>query len=180
NVTGTSDLTPCEAQMNLLKKLCPDAKTVGMLFCSSEQNSFFQVSLAKAACEKLGLKTIEGSVSNSNEIAQVVQSLCGKCDVIYSPTDNMIAAGMTTVAQVANENKIPTIVGEEGMVQSGGLATYGINYYELGKQTAKMAVEILKGEKTPAEMPVQYLSKCDLSVNEETAKILGITIPADL
>lgn len=92
----------------------------------------------------------------------------------------MIAAGMTTVAQVANENKIPTIVGEEGMVQSGGLATYGINYYELGKQTAKMAVEILKGEKTPAEMPVQYLSKCDLSVNEETAKILGITIPADL
>lgn len=180
NVTGTSDLTPCEAQMNLLKKLCPDAKTVGMLFCSSEQNSFFQVSLAKAACEKLGLKTIEGSVSNSNEIAQVVQSLCGKCDVIYSPTDNMIAAGMTTVAQVANENKIPTIVGEEGMVQSGGLATYGINYYELGKQTAKMAVQILKGEKTPAEMPVQYLSKCDLSVNEETAKILGITIPADL
>ena len=180
NVTGTSDLTPCEAQMNLLKKLCPDAKTVGMLFCSSEQNSFFQVSLAKAACEKLGLKTIEGSVSNSNEIAQVVQSLCGKCDVIYSPTDNMIAAGMTTVAQVANENKIPTIVGEEGMVQSGGLATYGINYYELGKQTAKMAVEILKGEKTPAEMPIQYLSKCDLSVNEETAKILGITIPADL
>ena len=180
NVTGTSDLTPCEAQMNLLKKLCPDAKTVGMLFCSSEQNSFFQISLAKAACEKLGLKTIEGSVSNSNEIAQVVQSLCGKCDVIYSPTDNMIAAGMTTVAQVANENKIPTIVGEEGMVQSGGLATYGINYYELGKQTAKMAVEILKGEKTPAEMPIQYLSKCDLSVNEETAKILGITIPADL
>ena len=180
NVTGTSDLTPCEAQMNLLKKLCPDAKTVGMLFCSSEQNSFFQVSLAKAACEKLCLKTIEGSVSNSNEIAQVVQSLCGKCDVIYSPTDNMIAAGMTTVAQVANENKIPTIVGEEGMVQSGGLATYGINYYELGKQTAKMAVEILKGEKTPAEMPIQYLSKCDLSVNEETAKILGITIPSDL
>ena len=166
--------------MNLLKKLCPDAKTVGMLFCSSEQNSFFQVSLAKAACEKLGLKTIEGSVSNSNEIAQVVQSLCGKCDVIYSPTDNMIAAGMTTVAQVANENKIPTIVGEEGMVQSGGLATYGINYYELGKQTAKMAVRILKDGAKPSDMPIEYLEKCDLKINQETADILGITIPEDL
>ena len=92
----------------------------------------------------------------------------------------MIAAGMATVAQVANENKIPTIVGEEGMVLSGGLATYGINYYELGKQTAKMAVKILKGEATPAEMPIEYLEKCDLSVNEETAKTLGITIPENL
>ena len=92
----------------------------------------------------------------------------------------MIAAGMATVAQVANENKIPTIVGEGGMVLSGGLATYGINYYELGKLTAEMAVQILKGEKKPAEMPVQYLKKFDLNVNEETAKALGITIPENL
>ncbi len=180
NVTGTSDLTPCEAQIDLLRKIVPNATKVGLIYCSSEQNSLFQIALAKAACEKVGLQYVEGSVSNSNEIQQVVTSLCGKVDAIYAPTDNMIAAGMATVAQVANENKIPTIVGEEGMVLSGGLATYGINYYELGKQTAKMAVKILKGEATPAEMPIEYLEKCDLSVNEETAKTLGITIPENL
>ena len=180
NVTGTSDLTPCEAQMDLLKKLVPNAAKVGMLYCSSEQNSHFQIALAKAACDKLGLKYVDGTVSNSNEIQQVVTSLCGKVDAIYSPTDNMIAAGMATVAQVANEKGIPTICGEEGMVAAGGLATYGINYYELGKQTAAMAVEILRDGKKPAEMPIQYLQKCDLSINEATAKALGITIPENL
>jgi len=180
NVTGTSDLTPCAAQMALLKKIFPEAKTVGMLYCSSEENSIFQIKLAKEACDKLGLKYIDGTVSNSNEIQQVVQSLCGKVDVIYSPTDNMIAAGMSLVAQVATENNTPTIVGEEGMCNAGGLATYGINYYELGKQTAKMAVEILRDGKKPQDMPIQYLDSCDLKVNKETAKKLGIKLPADL
>ncbi len=180
NVSGTSDLTPCAAQMQLIKKLFPEAKTVGMLFCSSEQNSYFQIALAEKACDELGLKYVEATVSNSNEIQQVTQSLCGKCDVIYSPTDNMIAAGMALVAQVAIENGKPTICGEDGMVQAGGLATYGINYYELGKQTAAMAVEILKNGKNPAEMPIQYLDKCDLSINKATAEALGITIPDNL
>lgn len=180
NVTGTSDLTPCAAQMELITTLFPEAKTVGMLYCSSEQNSHFQVKLAEEACEKLGLEYVEATVSNSNEIQQVTQSLCGKVDVIYSPTDNMIAAGMPLVAKVAIENKIPTIVGEEGMCKAGGLATYGINYYELGKQTARMAVRILKGESKPAEMPIEYLDTCDFLVNEETAKALGLTISADL
>lgn len=180
NVTGTSDLTPCAAQMELIKKLYPEAKTVGMLYCSSEQNSHFQIKLAEEACDKLGLKYIEATVSNSNEIQQVTQSLCGKVDVIYSPTDNMIAAGMPLVGQVALENKIPVIVGEEGMCRAGGLATYGINYYELGKQTAKMAVRILKGEAKPATMPIEYLDTCDFVVNEETAKVLGVKIPAEL
>lgn len=180
NVSGTSDLTPCAAQMSLLKKLVPNAKKVGMLYCSSEQNSYFQIKLAEKACENLGLEYVEATVSNSNEIQQVTQNLCGKVDVIYSPTDNMIAAGMALVAQVATENGIPTICGEEGMVKSGGLATYGINYYELGKQTAAMAVEILKNGKNPAEMPIQYLDKCDLAVNEKTAQKLGIKIPSDL
>ena len=180
NVTGTSDLTPCAAQMDLIKKLFPEAKTVGILYCSSEQNSLFQVKLAEDACDKIGLKYVEATVSNSNEIQQVTQSLCGKVDVIYSPTDNMIAAGMPLVAKIATDNKVPTICGEEGMVKAGGLATYGINYYELGKQTAKMAVQILKGEKKPAEMPIEYLSTCDFVVNQETAKALGVTVPADL
>ena len=180
NVTGTSDLTPCAAQIDLLKKIVPNAKTVGMVYCSSEQNSLFQITIAKAACDKVGLKYIDATVSNSNEIQQVVQSLVGKVDAIYAPTDNMIAAGMATVAQVANENKIPTIVGEDGMVKSGGLATYGIDYVELGKQTATMAVDILKNGKKPADMPIQYLQNCTLSVNQDTVAKLGITMPADL
>ncbi len=177
NVTGTSDLTPVSAQVDLLKRVVPNAKTVGLMFCSSEQNSIFQIGLAKAACERSGLNYVEASVSNSNEIQQVTQSLVGKVDAIYIPTDNMLAAGMPLVAQVANENKIPTIVGEDGMVQGGGALTYGINYYELGRQTAVQAVAILKGEKKPADMPIEYLEKCDLSYNEETLKALGITLP---
>ena len=180
NVSGTSDLTPCAEQINLLKTLVPAAKTVGMLYCSSEQNSIFQINLAKAACDRLGLNYIDATVSNSNELQQVTQSLVGKVDAIYAPTDNMIAAGMMTVAQVANDNKIPTIVGEEGMVQQGALATYGINYYELGKQTAAMAVDILAHGKNPADMPIQYLEKCTFEVNEDTVAKLGITIPESL
>jgi putative tryptophan/tyrosine transport system substrate-binding protein len=180
NVSGTSDLTPCAAQIDLLKKIVPSAKTVGLLYCSSEQNSIFQINLAKAECDKIGLKYIDATVSNSNEIQQVTQSLVGKVQAIYAPTDNMIAAGMATVAMVTNQNKIPVICGEDGMVKSGGLATYGINYYELGKQTATMAVDILKNGKKPATMPIQYLSKCDLSVNQDTVKALGIAMPADL
>lgn len=180
NVSGTSDLTPVAAQISLLKKILPNAKKVGLIYCSSEQNSIFQINLAKEACKKEGLSFVEATVSNSNEVQQVAQSLVGKVDAIYVPTDNMLAAGMATVAMVANSAKIPTICGEKGMVDAGGFVTYGINYYELGMQTAKMAVEILRDGKKPADMPIQYLEKCDLAVNEETAAKLGITVPADL
>ncbi|MBQ5474830.1 MAG: ABC transporter substrate-binding protein, partial [Lachnospiraceae bacterium] len=112
----------------------------------------------------------------SNEIQTVVQSMVGEVDVIYAPTDNMIAAGMATVSMVATENKIPIIVGEEGMCNNGGLATYGIDYYKLGQKTADMAKEILEDGKDPAEMPIQYLSvdECALTVNQEIADELGI------
>ena len=180
NVSGTSDLTPVAAQISLLKQIVPNAKTVGLLYCSSEANSIFQINIAQEACKANGLEFIEGSVSSSNEIQQVTQSLVGKVDAFYIPTDNMLAAGIANVAMVANNEKLPTICGEDGMVVSGGLATYGINYYELGKQTAKMAVEVLRDGKKPADMPIQYLNKCDLSVNEATAKKLGITVPSDL
>ncbi len=180
NVSGTSDLTPVAQQISLLKKILPEAKRVGLVFCSSEQNSLFQIELAKAACTDEGLSYVLGSVSNSNEIQQVVQSLVGKVDAIYIPTDNMLAAGMATVSMVAIQNKLPVICGEDGMVQSGGLCTYGVNYYELGKQTAAMAVEIFKNGANPADMPIQYLEKCDFSKNEATEKALGITLPSNL
>jgi putative ABC transport system substrate-binding protein len=180
NVSGTSDLNPVEAQIELLKKLVPAAKTIGFIYCSSEQNSKFQIDLAKQAADKLGLKYVETTVSNSNEIQQVTQSLVGKVQAVYAPTDNMIASGIPTVTGVLTPAKIPLICGEEGMVKAGGLATYGVNYYELGKQTAAMAVAILKDGKKPADMPIQYLKNCDFTVNEEVAAKLGVAIPAEL
>ncbi len=180
NVTGTSDLTPVAAQIDLLKKLVPSAKKIGLLYCSSEENSKFQIAIAKEACKKNGLSFVDATVSNTNEVQQVVQSLVGKVDAIYTPTDNMIASSMAAVALVTTEAKIPVITGEDGMCQSGGLATYGINYYKLGKQTAKMAIDIIANKKKPADMPIQYLSECDFSYNKEVAAALGIEIPAEL
>ena len=175
NVTGTSDMTPVKEQIDLLKKLIPDAKTVGVLYCSAESNSVLQADMAKEACKAAGLEAADYTVSSSNEIQTVVESMIGKVDVIYAPTDNMIAAGMATVAMIANENKIPIICGEEGMVKEGGLATYGINYYELGYKTGEMAAKILTEGADPASMPIEYLSteECSLLINKETADTLG-------
>ena len=180
NVTGTSDLTPVKEQIGLISQIVPEAKTVGLVYCSSEANSKFQIQIAKQEAEALGLQTIEATVSNSNEIQQVLQSLVGKVEVIYIPTDNMLAAGMATVAQVTVPAGIPVICGESGMVENGGTATYGINYYNLGKLTAKQAVEILKEGKKPAEMPIEYSSECDLVLNKESAEEMGIQLPQDL
>lgn len=180
NVSGTSDLTPVKEQMDLIPQIVPGAKNVGIVYCSSEANSKFQVELAKEEAQALGLEVVEGTVSNSNEIQQVVQSLVGKVDAIYIPTDNMLAAGMATVVGVTNPAKIPVICGEEGMVTNGGTATYGINYYDLGKLTAAQAVSILADGKNPTEMPIEYSKDCKLVLNEDAAAQMGIEFPQDL
>ena len=178
NVTGTSDLTPVTEQIDLLKELIPEAKTVGILYCYAKSNSVLQAEMAKEACEEAGLASEDYTVSSSNEIQTVVESMIGKVDAIYAPTDNMIAAGMATVAMVANENKIPVICGEEGMVKEGGFATYGINYYELGYKAGEMAAQILTEGADPAEMPIGYLAaeECSLMINGDTAETLGIDV----
>lgn len=178
NVTGTSDLTPIKEQITLLKELLPEAKKVGILYCSAESNSVFQADIAKKEIESAGLTWEEFTVSSSNEMQSVTESMIGKVDCIYSPTDNTIAAGMAAVAMVANENNLPAIVGEAGMVAAGGLATYGVDYYNLGKLTATQAVKILKGEATPAQMPIEYLTadQCAFAGNEETAAIYNIDL----
>ena len=178
NVTGTSDLTPVKEQVELLQKILPDAKKVGILYCSAESNSEIQAQMAKEAIEAAGMTSQDFTVSSSNEIQTVVQSMVGKVDAIYAPTDNTIAAGMTTVGMVAGDNKLPVICGESGMVENGGLATYGIDYYQLGYMTGQQAVRILTEGASPADMPIEYLpaEKCELTVNEETASTLGIDV----
>ena len=178
NVSGTSDLTPVKEQIELLTKLLPDAKKVGILYCSAEANSVLQSDMAEAACADAGLESEVFTVSSSNEIQQVVESMVGKVDVIYCPTDNTIAAGMATVAMVANYNGLPTICGEEGMVDAGGLATYGIDYYQLGYMAGEQAVDILVNGADISTMPIGYLSadRCALATNQETADALGIDL----
>ena len=178
NVTGSSDLTPIKAQISLLQKVLPEAKTVGVLYCSAESNSEIQLQMTKEACTAAGLDVEEFSVASSNEIQSVVESAVGKVDCIYTFTDNTIAAGMNTVSMVANENNLPVICGEQGMVEAGGLCTYSIDYYELGYIAGEMAVKILKGEAEPATMPIEYYpeEKCEFVGNEDTAKLLGIDI----
>jgi putative ABC transport system substrate-binding protein len=182
NVSGTSDLTPIKGQIELLTQLVPNAKNIAILYCSSESNSKIQAEIAIEAATEYGLTAIEATVSNSNEIQQVVQSLVGKVDAIYAPTDNVIAAGMPTVSLVANDNGIPVICGEKGMVDAGGLATYGIDYYKLGRLTGEQAVKIIKGEADTATMPIEYLpdAEYELTINDEVATKLGIVIPEEL
>lgn len=181
NITGTSDLTPVQQQIDLLVQLLPEAETIAIMYTGSEDNSIFQAAIAKEAAEAAGLKTIEFTVTDSNSIQSVAQSMVGKVDAVYIPTDNLLAEGMANVASVCNANNLPVIVGESGMVENGGLASYGIDYYNLGYKTGEMAVKILKGA-DPASMPIEYLptEECELTINQTAADELGLTIPEDL
>lgn len=180
NVTGTTDMNPIKEQVDLLLKLVPNAKTIGTVYCSSEVNSETQVKLMKEYAQSKGLTVVEATVSTVNDIQQATQSLVGKVDAIYEPTDNIIASAMPTLAAITNPAKIPVICGEPNMVKAGGLATYGVDYYQLGLQTGEMAADILSGKTKPAEMPIQALKEMKLTINETNAKLLGITIPSDM
>ncbi|MEG2652179.1 MAG: ABC transporter substrate-binding protein [Ruthenibacterium sp.] len=182
NVSGTSDMNPVDKQAKLLQTLVPDVKTVGIMYCSAEDNSILQADLAKTAFEALGMKVVIATAADSNEIQPVTTKMCGEVDAIYIPTDNAFAAAMPTVAMVANPAKIPVICGEQSMTEAGGLATYSIDYYNLGKMTAQQAFDILVKGADISTMPIGMMDEADLSlyINEETAAELGITIPSDL
>ncbi|NLV47963.1 MAG: ABC transporter substrate-binding protein [Clostridiaceae bacterium] len=180
NVSGTSDLTPVREQFDLMMKLVPGAQKIAILYTSSETNSVFQANMAKEAASALGLDVVEATVSSSNEIQQVIESVIDSVDAIYIPTDNTFANAMSTVTMVTEPRNVPVIVGEEGMVNNGGLGTIGINYYNLGYQTGEMAVRILKDGAKPADMPIEYLQDTSVTINTDVAEQLGITIPADL
>lgn len=180
NVTGTTDMNPVDEQVDLLLKLVPQTKTIGAIYCSSEVNSQMQVNLMKKYAESKGIKVIEATVSTVNDIQQAAQSLVGKVDAIYVPTDNVLASAMPTLASVTDEAKTPVITGESNMVKSGGFATLGVDYYKLGFQTGEMAADILSGKSKPGNMPIQALKEMKVTINDQVAKKLGITIPEDI
>ena len=180
NVSGTSDMNPVFAQIELLKKLAPEAKTVGVLFTSGETNSVIQAAMAKEAIEAQGMTYVEGTATNTNDVQQAVQQLVGKCDAIYLPTDNVMASSMPIIYGVTAESKTPVICGESGMVYNGGLATLGISYFQLGYETGLMAVEVLGGADI-SEMPIRFATDgFEYAINKTVADEIGLEIPDDL
>lgn len=178
NVTGTSDKNPVKEQLELLKKIAPDAKTVGIVYSSGEVNSAVQVKWAKEAAGDLGLEIKESAISASSEVQQAANSL--DVDAYYVPTDNNVVTALEGLLQAAQTKQIPVIAADGESVKRGATATYGINYEKLGEQTAEMAVKILKDGEKPADMPVETLTDVDLYVNTAAAKKVGVTIPKDL
>lgn len=180
NVTGTTDMNPIEAQLDLLLQLVPGAKTIGTIYCSSEVNSQLQVDILKAAAKTKGVEVKEATVSTVNDIQQAARSLVGKVQGIYVPTDNILASAMPTLAIVTEEAKLPVVAGEGGMVKAGGVATLGIDYYKLGVQTGEMAADILSGKSKPQDMAIQSQKEFSVIVNEANAKKIGLTIPEEI
>lgn len=180
NVTGTSDMNPVEEQLKLIKELKADAKSVGIIYSSGEVNSKVQVDAAKAVADKLGLTIQEAAITSATEVKQAAESMVGKVDAFYIPTDNMVVSSIAAVLGVAEAQKIPVIAGEENSVKSGAIATYGIDYTKLGEQTADMAVKILKGEAKPGDMPVEMQADMKLVLNKKAAEKMGVTIPQSM
>ena len=174
NLTGTTDAGPIEEQVNLLLSLIPEGGKIGIIYNSSEPNSVIQGDQATAVIEAAGSSVVLKTVSSTNEVLQAVESLAGEVQGIYIPTDNTLASTMATVADVAKANKIPVVTAFSENDTVSGLATYGIDYYELGRQTGEMALEILENDADPATMPVESSNNLKLIINEEMAKEIGI------
>lgn len=180
NVTGTSDMNPVKEQLDLLLKIVPNAKAVGVIYCSSEVNSQLQTDILKKAAADKGIAIKEATVSNVNDIQQAARSLVGNVDAIYVPTDNVLASAMPTLSTVTEEAKLPVICGEGGEVKAGGLATLGVDYYKLGFQAGEMAADILSGKSKPADMAIQTQKEFNAIVNMKVAEKIGVKIPEDV
>ncbi|HEM5270213.1 TPA: ABC transporter substrate-binding protein [Streptococcus suis] len=172
-LTGTSDQAPIDKQVELLGQAVPDAKTVGILYTTSERNSEVQVEQAKELLEKAGYKVVVKGITSSNEVQDAATSLMKDVDALFIPTDNTVASTMTMIGELSVEHKVPVIGGSTDMVDEGGLLTYGTNYEALGRQTAKMAIKIIEGANV-SETAVEYPETVSLHVNEEMAQKLGI------
>ena len=177
NISGTSDLAPLEKQAAMVKELFPDAKNVGLIYCSAEANSQYQVDTVKGYLEEMGYNCTLYPFADSNDATAVIQSACETSDVIYTPTDNTVAANATLVDNICQPAGIPIVAGEEGTASGCGVATLSISYYDLGVTTGKMAVKILTGEADISTLPVAYADKFTEKYNPIIAENLGVTIP---
>lgn len=179
NVSGTSDCAPLNEQAAMLLELFPDTKKVGLLYCSAEANSQYQVDTVKAALEAKGVECTYYAFSDSNDLATITTNAANNSDVIYVPTDNTAAANTSIVDNICRPAKVPVIAGEEGICDGCGVATLSISYYDLGVGTGRMAIKILKGESDISKMPIEYAPKFTKKYNKRICEALGIKVPAD-
>lgn len=180
NVTGASDMNPVSAQIDLAMKILPNAKTAGLIYCSSEVNSEIQGNEMKKRAGELGLNVVEKTVSSVNDIQQVAESMVGQVDFIYVPTDNVIASSIPTLVKVTDPAKIPVFVGADSMAKDGAFASLSVDYYRLGKTAGTMAAKILKGEAKPQDMAIETQKDLEVIINKKDAETLGIQIPEDI
>ena len=176
NVSGTSDLVPLEDQAALIKELFPEAGTVGLLYCSGEPNSVYQVETVRAELEGMGYACEAYAFTDANDLGAVALTACDGSDLIYIPTDNTVAANTETVANVVIPAGVPVVGGDPGICSGCGVATITCDYYELGRLTGELAAEILRGETDVSALPVQYLEPLKV-YNAENCAALGVEIP---
>ena len=179
NISGTADLAPLDQQAAMFTELLPEAKTVGILYCSAEPNSVYQADTVKAALEAQGITVNVYTFADSNDVATVTASACAENDALYVPTDNTAASCAEAINNVAEPAGVPIIAGEEGICAGCGVATLSINYYDLGVTTGKMAAKILTGEANISEMPIEYFPDPVKKYNPAICEALGITVPED-
>ncbi len=177
NISGTSDLAPLDQQADMITELFPDAKNVGILYCSGEPNSVYQAKVVKDCLEKKNIAVEVYTFADSNDVSTVTSSACANSDVIYIPTDNTAASCTEAISAVALPAGVPIVAGEEGICKGCGVATLSIDYYELGRTTGQMAVKILKGEANVSEMPIEYYPNPVKKYNADIASKLNVTIP---
>lgn len=178
NVSGASDLAPLDKQADMIKELFPNAKNVGLLYCSAEANSIYQITEMEKYLDNMGIKHTRYAFTDSNDVASVTQSACSGCDVIYIPTDNTAASCTEAIRNVVEPAKVPVVAGEEGICSGCGVATLTISYYDLGYTTGKMAVQVLTGSDV-SKMPIEYAANPIKKYNAELCQALGISIPSD-
>lgn len=177
NISGTTDLAPLDGQAEMLKELFPDAKNVGLLYCSAEPNSAYQINTIKPMLEEMGYTCTEYAFTDSNDVASIATNACASSDVIYIPTDNTAATCTETIRNVVVPAGVPVIAGEQGICSGCGVATLSIDYYELGEMTGQMAYDILVGGQNPGEMEIQPAPTFTKMYNESICQELGLTVP---
>lgn len=179
NISGTSDLPPLDQQAAMIQELFPEAEKVGLVYCSAEPNSVFQVETVQGYLEEMGYTCTQYAFTDVNDLSSVAQTACDSSDVIYIPTDNTAANNTETIANVVVPAGVPVVAGEAGICSGCGVATLSIDYYELGQITGQMAAQILSGEASVSEMAIQYDTTLDKMYNAANCEALGITPPED-
>jgi putative ABC transport system substrate-binding protein len=180
NITGVSDMTPIAQQLELIRELQPEADTLGIIYSSSEDNSILQGAMAEETAKNYGFEVVTRTVSSTNDVAQVSKQLVTEVDAIWTPNDNVIASAFPSLIENSNAARIPVYPAVDMMVAQGGLATLGLNQYEIGVETGKMVVQLIEGEIATASEPIRQAEKTDLIINYEAANLLDIPIPDSL